>query len=107
MAADIPQGGGAKNRIGDCMQQHVGVGMAEQTQVMRNLHAADDQVAVFHQCVAVVTLADAEGKDGSRHDGLQKEWSKYSSAACISRGKVTFRLRGCPSMSFGDKPSAS
>ena len=60
MAADIAQGRRTEDGVGDRVQQHVGVGVAQQAQVVRDLHAADDQVAVFHQRVAVIALADTE-----------------------------------------------
>jgi hypothetical protein len=45
MAADIAQRRRTEQRIGDRMEQRVGVGMAEQPRLMGNLDAAEDQLA--------------------------------------------------------------
>ena len=58
--ADVAQAGGAQQRIGDRMQQHVGIGMPQQAALVRNIHAADQQRAARHQRVDVPAFADAE-----------------------------------------------
>ncbi len=60
MPADVAQAGRAEQRVGDGVQQRIGVGMAEQAARVRNLHAAQDQLAALHQRVHVVALADAD-----------------------------------------------
>ena len=60
MAADVTEGDGAEQRVGDCMEQGVGVGVAEQAGRMRNLDAAEDQLAAFDQFVHIVALPDTK-----------------------------------------------
>ena len=59
MPADVAQARGAEQRVGNGVQQRIGVGMAEQPTRVRNVHAAEDQLAALHQRVYVVALADA------------------------------------------------
>ena len=49
MAADIAQRRGAEQGIGDRVQQHVGIRMAEQPQAMRHFDTAENQLATWHQ----------------------------------------------------------
>jgi hypothetical protein len=58
MPADVAQRGGAKQRVADGVQQHVGVRVPVEPLVVRDLHAADDQLAAFHQRVHVEALPD-------------------------------------------------
>jgi hypothetical protein len=62
MAADVAQRGRAEERVGDGVQQRIGVGMAQQALLVRDGDAAQDQRAAFDQGVAVIALADAEGE---------------------------------------------
>src|SRR5574340_332899 len=59
MPADVAQRRRAEQRVADRVQQHVGIGMAEQAPVIRNVHAADDQLAPLYQLVNVETLSDS------------------------------------------------
>ena len=52
----------AQQRVDDCVQQDVGIRVAEQAQAVRDGHAADDQFAAFDQCVAVIAHANAKGR---------------------------------------------
>ena len=60
--ADIAQGGGAQQRVGQRMQRHVGVGMPLQRAIVRQLEAAQpDAVAARRgESVHVETLADPQ-----------------------------------------------
>src|SRR5450759_2881501 len=58
MPADVAQCRGTQQRIADRMQQHVRVGMAEQTFFMGYFHPADDQLAACYQLMHIVTLTD-------------------------------------------------
>jgi hypothetical protein len=49
MAADIAQRRSAEQGIGDCMQQHVGIRMAEQAQAVRHFDTAENQLAPRNQ----------------------------------------------------------
>ncbi|MOA19102.1 hypothetical protein D3C78_1394590 [compost metagenome] len=56
--ADVPQRRAAQQRIGDGMQQHVGIRMPEQAHAVGNFHAADDELAAGHQGVDIPTFTD-------------------------------------------------
>jgi hypothetical protein len=60
MLADVAQPGRAQQGIGDGVQQHVGIGMAEQAEGMGDGHAADDEFAAGNESVDVIALADAD-----------------------------------------------
>ncbi|MCY1302881.1 hypothetical protein D9M70_525640 [compost metagenome] len=60
MAADVAQRGRAEQRVSHRVQQRVGIGMAQQAAVMRDFHAAKDQLAAGHQRVDVIALAHAD-----------------------------------------------
>ena len=60
MAADVAQPGRAQQRIADRVQQHVGVGVSGQPQVVGNVDAADDELAAGGEGVDVEAVADAE-----------------------------------------------
>ena len=59
MPADIAQRGRAQQRIGNGVQQYVGVAVAQQPFFMRDIHSAQDKTAAFHQPVRVVAVPDA------------------------------------------------
>jgi hypothetical protein len=50
----------AQHRVDDRVQQHVGVGVAEQAESVRDGDPADDQFAAFDEGVAIVAGADPE-----------------------------------------------
>jgi hypothetical protein len=60
MAADVAQRRRAEQRIGDRVQQRVGVRMTEQAERVRDVDATEDQPAAGNQRVNVATLADAD-----------------------------------------------
>ena len=60
VAANIAQRDGAEERIGNRVQQRVGVGMTEQPGCVRDFHAAEYQLAAFNQPMHVVTLPDSK-----------------------------------------------
>ncbi|MPN44855.1 hypothetical protein SDC9_192422 [bioreactor metagenome] len=57
---NVTQRRGAQQRVGDGVQQHVGVGVAKQAQGVRYLHAPQHETAPRHQGVDVPALAYAE-----------------------------------------------
>src|SRR5690606_7850355 len=59
----VAQGRRAQYRIGDRVQQHVGVGMPLQTVGVRNTHATDDEVTAFDQRMYIETLADTRSEE--------------------------------------------
>ena len=61
--ADVAEAGGAEQGVGDGVQHHVGVGMADQAARMLDADAAQDQRPAFGQPVRVVPDADPECHD--------------------------------------------
>ena len=60
VAADVAERRRAEQRVGDRVQQHVRVRVAEQAAFVRNRHAADDEGAPLDELVHVVALSDSE-----------------------------------------------
>ena len=58
MPPDVAQARGAQERVADRVHEHVGVGMPQQALVMRNLDAADDELAPFGERMHIETLPD-------------------------------------------------
>ena len=59
VAANIPHGRRPQQRVGDGVQQHIRVGVAQQAQRVVDDHAAHHQGATGHQGMYVPTLANA------------------------------------------------
>ena len=59
MPPDVAQRRRAEQRIGDRMQQHIRIGVSEQTLVIGYLHTADNELAACNQLMDVVTLANS------------------------------------------------
>ena len=67
--ADVAVGDRAEDRIDERMQRHVGIGMAGQPAVVRDLHAAEPDVIAVAEGVHVEAVADAqigEARDAPR-----------------------------------------
>ena len=60
--ADVAEAGGAEQRVADRVQQHVGVGMAVEPFLMRDVDAADDELAPGDQRMHVEALADPHAR---------------------------------------------
>ena len=60
MRANIAQRRRAQQRIGDGVQQHIGIGMAQQAGAVGDTHTAQHQRAPGHQCVNVPAFANSE-----------------------------------------------
>ena len=60
MRADITQPGGAQQRVGDGVQQHIGIRMPQQPGAVGDLHAAQHQPPSRHQRVDVPALSNSE-----------------------------------------------
>ena len=68
-AADVAERHGAEQGIGNRVQQGIGIGMAEQAGGVRNLHAAENQLAAFDQdVVGPLHLGLHAGEIGWRED---------------------------------------
>jgi hypothetical protein len=58
--ADVAQGGGTQEGVGDGVQQCVGIGVAEQAFAVGNGNAAQNQGATFNEPVDVIALSDTD-----------------------------------------------
>jgi hypothetical protein len=67
VAPDVAQPGRAQQRIGDRVQQRVGVAVPEQAVRVRDRHAAEPQRPVRHEPVRVPALAHAQLQRIHRH----------------------------------------
>ena len=73
MVADVPGGDGAEQRIGDGVDEHVGVRVAVETFGVWDLHAAEYERATFDQRVDIVTDAGENRGGHSQICGLEKQ----------------------------------
>ena len=53
--ADIAEARGTQQGIANRMQQHVGIAMAQEALLVRDIHPTDNALAAFHQFVNVKT----------------------------------------------------
>ena len=60
MGADIAFGQRAENGVGNGVQQDVGVGMADEPPVVRNVHAAEPDMVAVAEGVHIEPLAGAQ-----------------------------------------------
>ena len=65
--ADIAAAEGSEQRICHGMRQHIGVGVAEQPQGMRDIHPADNELAALDQLMHVVALPYTQGVEFQAH----------------------------------------
>ena len=56
--ADIGQGGGAQDCVGDCMQQHVGVAVTDKLSVVRHVDTPEPQRSAGSGAVRVFAKTD-------------------------------------------------
>jgi hypothetical protein len=59
MLPDVTLANGPQNGVGNGVQQHVGIGMAEKARFMRDINPADDASAARHQPMDVIAVSDA------------------------------------------------
>ena len=59
MTADDAEGGGDEQRVGQCMESHVGVAVAEQSSRVGDVDSADYAAAVFNEAVDIEAEAHA------------------------------------------------
>src|ERR1700740_1184667 len=55
MPANIAGANRAKQRIRDCMQQNIGIGMSFEPEQVRNFNSAQNQFSILDEAVDVVT----------------------------------------------------
>ncbi len=70
MRADVAVGDGAEHGVGDRVQQHVGVRMADQPVIVRHLHAAEPDMVALAEGVDIKTLARADVRQIVEHSGF-------------------------------------
>ena len=99
MFADVPEPGGAEQRIAQRVQHHIAVGVRRDPPRMRHAHAAQHDEFARTEGVHVETGADPHGE-------LRRAASKASASARSLRF-VTLRFAAEPSMSAGRSPSHS
>ena len=66
MTPDVAQACGPQNGIGNGVQQHVSIRMAQQALVVRNLYPPKDQLAPFYQSVRVPAFTNTKIHSYSR-----------------------------------------
>ena len=60
MAANIPHSGRTEDGICDGVQQHVSIGVTEQSLVVGNLYTTNDELAPLHQSMYVPAFANTK-----------------------------------------------
>ena len=71
-AADIGQGGGSQQRVGDRMQQHVGVAVADKLPVVRHIDSAQPQRPAGRGAVRVFAKSDPQiARDANSHSMME------------------------------------
>lgn len=67
MEADVAEGGGSEEGVGEGVKCYVGVAVSEEAEMEWDVYAAEDEWAGSHEAMDVVTGADAEhGEEGVR-----------------------------------------
>jgi hypothetical protein len=93
--ADVAQAGRTEQRIGDRMQQRVGVGMAVEPEMEGQRHATQYERTACDQGVHVPTFADAQ----RCHVAILAASTR--SARAKSSGQVSLKLSASPATSLG------
>ena len=88
MLTDVSRTGGAEERIGEGVEDGVGIGVSGESACLRDPDASQNERATGVERVNVDALADAD------HVGLPCR--RYDSARARSSGRVIFRLRASP-----------
>ena len=61
--ADVAERGGTEHGVGDGVADDVGIGMAFEAEFEGDTHAGEDESAIRHEAVQVITGADADGRE--------------------------------------------
>ena len=96
MLADVSQGSSAQKAVGDSMEQHICVTVAQEALLKGNLYAAQNQIPAFHQFMHIVTVSDSHFLS-----------SRSISAIFRSMGVVTLMLHSSPSTILTLNPISS
>ena len=92
---------GAEQGVADRVQQHVGIGVAEQAEMPRDMHPADDQGPLGNQAVDIETVADAHQASSTRPA------ASSARARARSAGVVSLILNGLPGTTATGQPHHS
>ena len=65
MLPDVPKGRGPQKRVHHRVDQHVRVRVAQKPLLIGDLHSSQDQPALLHQPVYVVSLSDSHNLSDS------------------------------------------
>ncbi len=98
MLADIALADGAQDGIGQRVQAGIGIGMAFQRMIVRDLHAAEPDMIARHEAVDVIARSGARFAQASR---------KQASAKAKSSALVIFMLISSPPTATMFKPANS
>ncbi len=58
MAADVAERRRAQERVHDGVQQNVGIAVAEQALLIRDIDAAEDELSALHEAVDIISHAE-------------------------------------------------
>src|SRR5690554_5698672 len=110
MPANITQPGGTQQRVRNSVQQHIGIGMAQQPMSMGQRDPADDQGPAFHQRVHIKALSDPKGKIhlcSTIHvmGALRLPGYNHLSIRSKSSCQVTLKFLAQPATRFGAWPA--
>ena len=99
MVADVAQVGSSEQCVADGMNEHVGIAMAQQPQLMLYLDAPQPEVAIFHQLMDVVTHANSYSKRMILHNNKGNLNSPPLPSGGVGGGYYLLNKSLMPSMS--------
>ena len=88
MLADIARRGRAENRIGHRVAQHVGIRMAGEPGLVRNLHAANDERPARLQAVQIVAGTDSHRRHGPRSRPSSRRFQVQAPGQRLRHAKI-------------------
>ena len=97
MLSDIAQSQRAQQGVHNGVGEHVGVGVAQKTLFIRDIHPAQNEPTFLRQLMYVVAVADPHGASSR----------KIASATARSMGVVILILRSSPGVRGTVAPSRS
>ena len=78
--ADVAQPGGAEERVHDGVREDVGVGVPKEAAVVRDLDAAEDELAPFHESVGVPADAGSRRRVHGAPSGTSRRLRRSKTA---------------------------
>jgi hypothetical protein len=79
-ARRCPEAGGAEDRVDDRVGEHVGVGVAREAQLVRDLDAAEDQAAIRGEAMRV----DADARADAHPMGSMRRVRRSKTASSVT-----------------------